>query len=693
MASSGSFTTSGYEGRALTFSWSIKSQSVDSNQTTISWNLKGSGGASNMWYMAGNFKVVINGTTVYETGQNDRIQLFSTTTVASSTANIIHDSSGNATLSVSVEGAIYTYARNVSGSGSWSIDSIPRATQPSLSPSSSVKTGDTITVNLPRASSNFTHTVTWSIGSSTGTISSNAGTSVSWTVPRAIANQMPDTLTIRGTITAITKSGSTTIGSKSCDITVTVSDQDYPSVSAVNVTEATDGLASKFGAFIQNKSKLNVSISAAGIYGSTIKSYEATVVGAVYNKSEFTTDIINQAGNISVTVKVTDSRGRSTTTTKTIQVLEYTAPQIVSFNAERSNEVGEIDDEGEYLLANFNFAIKDLNSKNDKSYKLEYTAQDAESWQTIASGSVYSFEGTAKSAAAILDIDKSYIARLSVTDYFGTTTAQIAISTAFTLVDYSIGGRGIAFGKVSEFEDTADFNIDVILQKSMEVKGATVLQSFSAAGGAFSDIVTFAKYPTMTPGYTNTGSIDDIKTSTLTYCGGGVSGRPVEVNGLLEVINYGSGTVIYQRYTTYTGLKYERILTNNGTWGQWCGWFYDLNEDGNNVWSQVYIGLDGRYEAFGSYDGVSANFTQSLNGVYQYQYGPIRIPLLKFVTLTGEPKAWLEVTAPNLFIYARYVSFTNDSTGQSVNFHLAKATSDSNWSTITSDVHVVGRWK
>ena len=65
MASSGSFNTSGYEGRYLQFSWSIESQSIANNQTTISWTLKGAGTAQANWYRAGNFKVVINGTTVY----------------------------------------------------------------------------------------------------------------------------------------------------------------------------------------------------------------------------------------------------------------------------------------------------------------------------------------------------------------------------------------------------------------------------------------------------------------------------------------------------------------------------------------------------------------------------------------------------------------------------------------------------
>lgn len=59
--SSGSFNTTKYEVRYLTFSWAVKSQSVSNNSTTISWTLKGAGGSTTSYYKAGNFKVVING--------------------------------------------------------------------------------------------------------------------------------------------------------------------------------------------------------------------------------------------------------------------------------------------------------------------------------------------------------------------------------------------------------------------------------------------------------------------------------------------------------------------------------------------------------------------------------------------------------------------------------------------------------
>ena len=64
MASSGSFNTSAYSSRCLTFSWWINSQDVANNKTNIGWKLVGAGGGTSNYYVSGNFKVVINGSTV-----------------------------------------------------------------------------------------------------------------------------------------------------------------------------------------------------------------------------------------------------------------------------------------------------------------------------------------------------------------------------------------------------------------------------------------------------------------------------------------------------------------------------------------------------------------------------------------------------------------------------------------------------
>lgn len=123
MASSGSFGTSSYNNRGLTFSWWVNSRSIEGNYTDIGWNLVGNGSKSG-YYMAGAFNVWIAGENVYNS--STRIQLWNGTVVASGTKRLYHDNAGNCYFEAYAEAGIYANAVNCSGSGGWSLDNIPR---------------------------------------------------------------------------------------------------------------------------------------------------------------------------------------------------------------------------------------------------------------------------------------------------------------------------------------------------------------------------------------------------------------------------------------------------------------------------------------------------------------------------------------------------------------------------------------
>lgn len=123
MASSGSFGTSSYNNRGLTFNWWVNSRSIEGNYTDIGWNLVGNGSKSG-YYMAGAFNVWIAGENVYSS--STRIQLWNGTVVASGTKRLYHDNAGNCYFEAYAEAGIYAYAVNCSGSSGWSLDNIPR---------------------------------------------------------------------------------------------------------------------------------------------------------------------------------------------------------------------------------------------------------------------------------------------------------------------------------------------------------------------------------------------------------------------------------------------------------------------------------------------------------------------------------------------------------------------------------------
>lgn len=494
MATSGSITTNAYSNRSLTFSWSRVSYSIENNTTTISWTLKGSGSQS-QWFMSGPFLVKINNVQQYYS--SNRIQLSNGTTVASGTYTVQHDSVGWGAFTVYIEGAIYSYSVNVSASQQFVMETIPRATTPSVS--GTLKTGNTITINLPRASSSFTHIVTYSFGSVWDTISSNAGASVQWTIPRSLAQQIPNGLTGTLYISAQTKNSSgTVIGTKQISVTLQVSDSDVPSISSVSHSENVSGLAVQFGFYIQNKSRLNVSISASGIYGSSIKSYSTSFNGSTYSGSSFTTNFISQSGNLTMTVTVTDSRGRSASKTVTIAVTAYPGLSISSFTAKRVDSSGNDDEEeGTYLKVAYAFTIPSLSDKNTKSYKLEYKTQAGSTWTTLQTGSVYNANTTFISTFDILDVDQSYTIRLTIYDYFSDVSASFDVSVAFVLVDYHSSGRGMAVGKVAENADLFDVALESRFRDNLTIDGG-----MSLTGRATIDGGTFVRSFTGTAGTT-----------------------------------------------------------------------------------------------------------------------------------------------------------------------------------------------
>lgn len=235
MASSGSFKTSYYKNLCLMLSWSIvQPQSIENNSTTIAWSLQGyrTDGATGM-ITCGGFKVVIDGTTVYSKSTDYRVNVYNGTVVASGTHTISHNTDGTKSFSASAEAGIYYYEVNASGSGTFTLDTIARASTPTVSASSVVMLNK-VTVTTNRKSSSFTHDLTYSFGGSTGTIATGVGASYEWTVPDLVSNISGKT-SGTCTITCKTKNGSTVVGTKTVTLTLTIPAKSAVSASATTV--------------------------------------------------------------------------------------------------------------------------------------------------------------------------------------------------------------------------------------------------------------------------------------------------------------------------------------------------------------------------------------------------------------------------------------------------------------------------
>ena len=465
MATSGSKSVSVTSWDTLKFSWSQVGQSVANNTTTISWTLQlvaGSSGAINSTAPK-DWSVTVNGTT-YSGTNTVGISDNTTKTLASGNTTITHSADGSKTFSYSFsqEFGITFSGSSIgtkSGSGTGTLNTIPRATQPTVS-ASSVDMGEAVTISTPRASASFTHDLAYAFaGSSYTSIATGVATSYSWTVPD-LASKIPDAASGTVTIRCITKNGSTTVGTKTVLLTAKVPSSVVPTISSVAVVEATSGLAAQFGALVQGKSKAKTTITAAGAKGSTITAYSATYQGKTYTASTWTSDVIKTAGTQTMTVKVKDSRGRwSAATTKTFTTLAYEPPTITKLRAYRVTAAGVADEQGQYAAVEYAYAVSSLGGKNTASMKVEYKLSTATEYATSAVLTTSTeLSGSKKVVSSVeLSKDNQYDLKLTVVDWFGaTSTYTTVLPSGAVILDLKADGTGISFGKTADKEG-ADF--------------------------------------------------------------------------------------------------------------------------------------------------------------------------------------------------------------------------------------------
>lgn len=458
MASSGykSVAVTSYD--TLKFSWAQVSQSVANNTTQISWTLqliaaaygRIDSSASKAW------KVTVNGTE-YSGTTTVGIANNATKTLASGKTTITHNADGSKSFSYSFSQAFDitfsgTKIGTKSGSGTGTLNTIPRATTPTLS-ASSVDMGGSVTINTPRASSSFTHDLAYSFaGAAYVSIATGVATSKAWTVPD-LASKIPNATSGTVTIRCITKNGSTTIGTKTVTMTAKVPTSVVPTVSSVAVAETVSGIAAQFGAYVQNKSKVKATITAAGAKGSTIKAYQSTFQGLTYTTASWTSGLLATAGTLAIKTRVQDSRGRwSAYKTTNVTVLAYTAPSITSFKVSRCDATGTATNGGEYMAVAYKYGVASVGNRNTVSlvveYKLDTEGEDA--YKTLLTGSALAADATSYPTGATFSPDYMYDVRITVTDWFSAKASAVALlPSEAVIIDINAEGDGISFGMVS----------------------------------------------------------------------------------------------------------------------------------------------------------------------------------------------------------------------------------------------------
>lgn len=323
------------------------------------------------------------------------------------------------------DGGAQAYALSASYTANASVNLYPvwTATKSTVSTTNGTL-GTAQTITITRYNTSFTHTLTYKYGNATGTIATGVGASYAWTPSVDLAAQFPSATSGVCTITCTTYNGSTNIGSSTTTCTLSIPSSVKCTVGTVTVTEAVAGLASKFGAFIQGKSKATISAtinsgSGSPAYGATVSSYAITTNGQTLTSNGSTTGILNTSGSNSYSFKITDTRGYSDTKSSTYNVLAYSSPTISASISRNASDASKID-------ISYSYSISSCNSRNDKSLSIKYRVVGG-NYTTIPitissyTGSNLTYQITG------LDANTAYEVVVTVTDYFTpvSTTANI----------------------------------------------------------------------------------------------------------------------------------------------------------------------------------------------------------------------------------------------------------------------------
>lgn len=446
-----------------------QSQNIAENYSVLAWSLvlhrpySVSSSASKSYNAKINGVTVSIGTTTIG-GSGDK-------TIASGTTTVYHNSDGTKT---GVPFSFYmdigltwsgSPTGNASGSGTINLTAIPRASTGSLS-TTTPKFGDTITINIQRPTgTSFTHHVyedffagQWTLITTDGKVA----TSTSWTIPLDYAKRIPNAKSGGCRILIETWDGSTFVGTSIINFSIGIADSMVPTVSIG--TAAVDAYS---GRYVQNRSKVAVTLTSDGSYDSTIVSQFTSVrfgdnIISTSSAASFTSSVLTYAGTITIATTVTDSRGISKSASTTITVKAYEVPKITAFAAFRANSDGTPNDRGAYIRITGTAAITSIDGVNPKTTILRYRIKGETTWTNATTNTTSYTPSLAATPAA--NANNSFEVQIFVDDSISTTAQTINVGTAFTLLNFTADGKSMAIGKVAEGKAMLELFGDMLIQ-------------------------------------------------------------------------------------------------------------------------------------------------------------------------------------------------------------------------------------
>lgn len=377
-----------------------------------------------------------------------------------SVSDIEHATDGSKSVSITLDIGGFNTSQSggngwkVSGTVSVPLTTIPRASGLSVSDGT---LGVPLTLEVTKNADIFTHTITYTCGSASGTIATKSNdTSITWTPPISLAAQNTAGSVVSVVFTLQTYSGETTIGDPvPKTATMAIPESVKPSC-VLSVSDAM-GYSSRYGAYVKGLSRFGISVVPSTSYGAEIISYKITANGTVYTEPEFITDAIASTEHTTITATVTDSRNRtSEVQLKTVSIMDYSSPAVTALSAVRD------DSDGTKVNVVFSASVTPLNNLNRATCFIYWRKTGAVDY----SGSMIVYEDSKQYsvddyAVTIdgLDITSSYDVEVVLEDNHIGKTRTAMVPTAFALMHFRADGTGMAFGKMSQTANAIELGL------------------------------------------------------------------------------------------------------------------------------------------------------------------------------------------------------------------------------------------
>ena len=556
MANSGTIDgAGGYGGIKIRIKWSVNSQSTSNNSSNVnvgvyvvlpsSWHvyslMRGS------YTVNGETRNINIGSKDYYAGE---------TLLASDNFTIYHNDDGTKSfdMSATVTSGWSALGTMPTARGTGSLPTIPRASQPSINTypnnSPNFNIGDKITIHMNRASSSFTHTVKINYGSTSKTIATGVTNSCTFdtsTIANALYALIPNSNTYSNTISVTTYNGSTNIGTKTCPYNAKVVNAN-PTFNAayLDSNTTTAGITGNNQIIVRNKSTLTFNITnASALKSATLKNVMITAANlsktVTLSSSSATVNLgaLNSSQDVQATVKVTDSRGNSTTKTVNIKVEDWQAPSAIITAKRHDNYYSETD-------INVDANYSSVGGKNAITIQVRTQKQGTSSWSD--------YQTLEDNVTSVLDLDNEYAWNIQVllTDSFGgSTTYNVVLS------------RGMPIVYFDRIKSSTGFNCFPQYSQSVEVDGRLfvnnedIVSKFTGIGGV-------AKSATTSDWNTACQTLSGI------YMGSSMANAPNNSSNWFFVLHMVHNAK-YQRQVAFDFFSIN-IFTrrmDNGTWGAW----------------------------------------------------------------------------------------------------------------------------